>query len=44
MRVKWKKNLSSSRNLPWGGPQGGILGIIEYKSQSNNNTDNLKEN
>ena len=44
MRVKWKKNLSSSRNLPGGGPQGGILGIIEYKSQSNNNTDNLKEN
>ena len=43
MKIKWKKNLSSSRNLPGGGPQGGIMGILEYKSQSNNNTNNLNE-
>ena len=44
MKVKWKKNLSTSRNLPGGGPRGGLLGIIEYKSQSNNNTDNINKN
>ena len=43
-KVKWKKNLSTSRNLPGGGPRGGLLGIIEYKSQSNNNTDNINKN
>ena len=43
IKVKWKKNLSSSRDLPGGGPQGGIMGILEYKSQSNNNTNNLNE-
>ena len=41
MQVKWKGKLSSSRNLPGGGPQGGTLGIIEYKSQSDDNTDFL---
>ena len=43
MKVKWNRGLSESRNLPGGGPQGGILGILEYKSQSNNNTDFLNE-
>ena len=42
-KVKWEKKLSSSRSLPGGGPQGGILGMIECKSQSNNNTDDLDE-
>ena len=41
MKVKWKGLLSSMRPLPGGGPQGGILGIEEYLSQSNNNTDFL---
>ena len=44
MKVKWNKKLSSSRGLPGGGPQGGTLGIIEYKSQSDDNTDFLDEN
>ena len=43
MKVKWNRGFSESRNLPGGGPQGGILGILEYKSQSNNNTDFLSE-
>ena len=43
MKVKWNKGLSESRNLPGWDPQGGILGILEYKSQSNNNTDFLSE-
>ena len=43
MKVKWNGSLSSSRKLPGGGPQGGTLGIIEYKSQSNDNTDFLDE-
>ena len=41
MQVKWNNKLSRSRKLPGGGPQGDILGIIEYKSQSNDNTDFL---
>ena len=41
MRVKWKDHLSTSRNLPGGGPQGSSLGLIEYDSQSNDNTDFL---
>ena len=43
MKVKWKKMLSTNRSLPGGGPQGGILGILEYKSQSNKNTENIDE-
>jgi hypothetical protein len=41
MMVKWKDNLSSSRDLPGGGPQGSSIGLIEYDSQSNDNTDFL---
>ena len=41
MQVKWNNKLSRNRKLPGGGPQGDILGIIEYKSQSNDNTDFL---
>ena len=41
MRVKWKSHLSSSRDLPGGGPQGSSIGLIEYDSQSNDNTDFL---
>ena len=43
MKIKWNKTVSSSRNLPGGGPQGGTLGILEYKSQSDDNTDFLDE-
>ena len=38
MKVKWKGLLSKVRQLPGGGPQGGTLGIEEYLSQSNGNT------
>ena len=41
MMIKWKGHLSKPRALPGGGPQGGTLGIEEYLSQSNNNTDFL---
>ena len=37
MYVKWHSHKSKSRNLDWGGPQGGTFGILEYLSQSNLN-------
>ena len=43
MKVKWKGFTSSSRNLNGGGPQGGTLGIEEYLSQSNGNSNFLTE-
>ena len=43
MSVKWKGKMSTLRPLPGGGPQGGTLGIEEYLSQSNDNTDFLEE-
>ena len=43
MKVKWRGLLSKVRALPGGGPQGGTLGIEEYLSQSNGNTDFLDE-
>ena len=39
MQVKWKHILSSTRNLPGGGPQGCNLGLHSYLSQSNKNTE-----
>ena len=41
MKVKWKGGLSSEKLLPGGGPQGGILGTLEYTSQSDGNTNFL---
>ena len=41
MKVKWNNKLSSQRNLPGGGPQGSSVGLHEYDSQSNHNTDFL---
>ena len=41
MQVKLYGKLSCNRKLPGGGPQGDILGIIEHKSQFNDNTDFL---
>ena len=43
MRVKWKGFISTLRALNGGGPQGGTLGIEEYLSQSNDNTNFLDE-
>ena len=39
MIVKWHGVESSLRALNGGGPQGALWGILEYLSQSNNNTD-----
>ena len=41
MIVKWHGTTSSERNLPGGGPQGSTFGLLEYKSNSNNNADHL---
>ena len=43
MKVKWKKTLSSIRNLPGGGPQGCPLGQQSYISQSNENASFVPE-
>ena len=43
MKVKWRGLLSKVRALPGGGPQGGTLGLEEYLSQSNGNTDFLND-
>jgi hypothetical protein len=39
MAVKWHGAVSSMRELNGGGPQGALWGILEYLSQTNNNTD-----
>ena len=39
MQVKWKGLLASTRDLPGGGPQESTTGLLEYKSQTNNNCD-----
>ena len=39
MKVKWNKTMSKSHTLNGGGPQGGLMGILEYLSQTNHNTD-----
>ena len=43
MKVKWNGKTSSERMLNGGGPQGGLLGILEYLSQTNDNTDFIDE-
>ena len=43
MRVKWHGKLSTMRKLPGGGPQGSTIGLNEYDSQSNDNTDFLSD-
>ena len=37
MKVKWHNVMSSTKNLPGGGPQGTSLGIWSYLSQTNDN-------
>ena len=44
MVVKWHGVESSMRILNCGGPQGALWGILEYLSQSNNNTDFISPN
>ena len=41
MRVKWNEKISSSRSLNGGGTQGGIMGILEYLSQTNDNVESI---
>ena len=41
MVVKWHGVVSSLRKLNGGGPQGALWGILEYLSQTNNNTDDI---
>ena len=43
MKVNWNGKTSSSYILKGGGPQGGLMGILEYLSQTNHNTDFLSE-
>ena len=39
MKVKWHSKVSTQRDLNGGGPQGSSIGLLEYDSQSNSNTD-----
>ena len=41
MSVQWNSKMSSEYPLNGGGPQGDVLGILEYLSQTNKNTDFL---
>ena len=41
MSVRWHGVTSSERPLSGSGPQGSTLGLLEYLSQSNNNTENI---
>ena len=41
MRVKWRGQLSSLRYLPGSGPQGSTFGVLEYLSQSNDNSEKV---
>ena len=43
MKVKWNGKLSKEHILNGGGPQGGLMGILEYLSQTNNNTDFISD-
>jgi hypothetical protein len=42
-RVKWNGETSSSRIFNGGGPQGGLMGILEYLSQTNENSNFIPE-
>ena len=39
MKVKWNKSASSLHTLNGGGPQGGLMRILEYLSHTNKNTE-----
>ena len=42
MVVKWHNKTSKEKALPGGGPQGGLLGIMEYLAQSNKSANCVK--
>ena len=44
MIVKWHGRTSSTRDLLGGGPQGCSFGLLEYKSNSNDNANHVEEN
>ena len=44
MCVKWNGVLSKIKSLHGGGPQGALWGILEYLSQSNDNTEYISNN
>ena len=41
IRVKWYGKISEIRSQNGGGPQGSVLGILEYLAQTNFNTEFL---
>ena len=41
IRVKWHGHVTQTREQNGGGPQGSILGNLEYEAQTNSNTDYL---
>ena len=43
MQVKFNNTYSKTHKLPGGGPQGTLLGLIEYFIQSNDNADCIEE-
>ena len=43
MIVKWHGLTSTLRDLPGGGPQGSTFGLLEYKSNSNDNADHIAQ-
>ena len=43
MIVKWHGAVSTQRDLPGGGPQGSTFGLLEYKSNSNDNAEHIPE-
>ena len=43
MTVRWHQVTSTERKLSGSGPQGSTLGLLEYLSQSNDNTQNIPQ-
>ena len=43
MEVKWNGETSEKHHLNGGGPQGDVLGILEYLSQNNDCADFMEE-
>ena len=41
MQVKWNGKISTTRSLNGGGTQGGLMGILEYLSQTNDNVESI---
>ena len=41
MQVKWNGTISTTRSLNGGGTQGGLMGILEYLSQTNDNVESI---